>query len=216
MTDDIMDGFTSLNVQRGDEVWNAANESRRRDSKLSGEDSRRMRNAQSDIRKDIARVRREIAKESDPVSRRNLEAFEDRLTDLQRRMRQSNVVDGIREYNRRSSRMDALDEYVSEYKGKKRREEARSNGVKARSLPSNRMSGYMRKPGGTLDDFEDLDDDEWLWYPQLDDMFEELSEAIREYDSDQVRQIVQRITNFRKSHGIDSRAQDIDDFDETA
>lgn len=183
--------FISSKVARGSQLWSAQQKKIRQDSKLYGATSRMMRDAQSAIRKDIRATERDIKRASDASTRYNLSQYLDKLKSLQRDMRQSNKVDGYREYNKAATRLDALNEYLTEYKGKSSRQ------IYAKRIivdipSSNKMFNNM---GGQAMIDRMLGD---VWSPALEDLVKEYYEQVRAYDYDRAQETLTRIRGMVK------------------
>ena len=79
---DLIGRFKTLQTTVGDTIWQRFNEQNRKASKLTGSESRAMRNAQSRIRKDIKAAEKALKRGE------NVDRYLDTLRDLQRHMRQ--------------------------------------------------------------------------------------------------------------------------------
>lgn len=187
---DLLGRFEGLKVFKGSQLWDAQQRKIRKDSKLVGRESRLMRDAQSAIRKDIKATQREIRK-ADPSTRVNLEQYLERLQSLQRDMRQSNKVDGVREYNRRGTRLDALADYLMHFKGRNQRQIYADR--MALNVPfSNRMFANM---GGQAAVDRIVGD---TWTPAIDDLINEYYEQVRAYDYERATETLTRIRGMVK------------------
>lgn len=183
--------FTSSKVARGSQLWSAQQKKIRQGSKLSGETSRMMRNAQSSIRKDIKATERAIERAPDASTRFNLSQYLDKLKSLQRYMRQSNKVDGYREYNKASTRLDALNEYLADYKGQPNRQKYSTRVVV--DIPSNNRM-FVNMGGQAMIDRMVGD----AWSPALEDLIQEYYEQVRAYDYDRSQETLTRIRGMVK------------------
>ena len=204
---DMLGKFIQTKVSRGSQLWDAQQRKIRQDSKLTGRTSRLMRDAQSSIRKDIRATRREL-KKADSSQRMNLQGYLDRLESLQRDMRQSNKVDGVREYNRRSTREDALAEYLMHFKGKAQRQIYTD--TMALNVPfNNRMFDNM---GGQAAIERIVGD---AWTPGIDDLINEYYESVRAYDYDRALETLTRIRGMvrRVSDMYSDTPQGTTDYD---
>lgn len=218
-----MDRFQELRSDPGSEEWNYRNEWRRKHSKVEGLQSRALRDAQSAIAKDIKAVKRDLSRETDPAKLENLMIHKEALEKLQGRMRQSNTVDGRKVYNSVETRLEAYGLYVMSFKGRMMRDMAR-NGPKLKGaritgeITTNVMFQRLRKRYEDDEeiDFKWLDND--VWIPGLEDLYDELDTAVRNYDSDQARSVIRRIhrlvNQYNEYH--DTRGTvDLDRYDET-
>ena len=212
-----MDKFQDLRGDPGSAEWDYKNEQRRKASKLDGTQSRMVRDAQSAIAKDIRSANRDMLRESDPTKRENLRAHKEALETLQRRMRQSNTIDGRKVYNSATSRMEAFGLYVMSFKGRNMREMAKNGpsltGVRITGdITSNRMFQHLRKHYDEHE-FDWMDND--VWIPGLEDLYNELDEAVRNYDSEQARRVIKKIHRLIDSYNANRGTVDLDSYDET-
>ena len=187
---DLFGRFERLKVFKGSQLWDAQQRKIRKDSKLEGRESRLMRDAQSAIRKDIKATQREIRK-SDPATRLNLEQYLERLQSLQRDMRQSNKVDGVREYNRKATRLEALSDYLMHFKGRNQRQ------IYAERLAVNVPFGnrMFENMGGQVAVDKIVGD---TWTPAIDDLINEYYEQVRAYDYERATELLARIRGMVK------------------
>lgn len=168
----------------------AQQQKRKKASRISGEQSRALRNAQSAINKDIRATKRELGKAAGD-ERANLQAHLDALRDLRDHMRASRNVDGEKQYNVRSTRVDAMNEYLGRFKGRSRREQSRET-VIDRTPIDNRLYGNLANM------LRDVMDD-IMWSPNLEDLLEEYYDAVRSYDYERALETLNRMRGNSQS-----------------
>lgn len=185
---DLLGRFTSLQINVGDPVWREQNARNRKASKLSGAESRLMRNAQSRIRKDIKATEKALKRGE------NVGQYLNVLKDLQRHMRQSNTIDGVRVYNNASERKDALSRYLMDFAGRSQREIYKARPIEY--VPrDNPMYQHMQ---GYFDELETEKNELNVYYPSIDDMESELYDMVRKYDYNKAIDILNRMHNIIK------------------
>lgn len=193
---DLIGRFQTLQTKQGDAVWREQNERNKCVSKLSGAESRAMRNAQSRIRKDIKAAEKALSRGE------NVGRYLDALRDLQRHMRQSNMVDGQRIYNNASERRDAMREYLDRFAGTSKRRHYKTNVIDY--VPRDNPL-YQHMIPGYFDKLKDLRDDLSVYYPSVDDLENELYEMVRKYDYNKAVEIFNRlvgtIENIKSQRG---------------
>lgn len=193
---DLIGRFQTLQTKQGDAVWRDQNERNKRASKLSGAESRAMRNAQSRIRKDIKAAEKALSRGE------NVGRYLDTLRDLQIHMRQSNTVDGRKIYNNRSERRDAMAEYLSRFAGTKQRDVYKTKPVDY--VPRDNPL-YQHMVPQYFDRLKELRDELKVYYPSIDDMESELYEMVRKYDYNKAVEIFNRlvgtINNIKSQRG---------------
>ncbi len=183
---DLLGRFTSLQINVGDTVWREQNARNRKASKLSGAESRLMRNAQSRIRKDIMATEKALKRGE------NVGQYLNVLKDLQKHMRQSNTIDGVRVYNNASERKDALSRYLMDFAGKMQREIYKERPIEY--VPrDNPMYQHMQ---GYFDELETKKNELNVFYPSIEDMESELYEMVRKYDYNKAIDIINRMRNL--------------------
>lgn len=199
---DLLGRFTSLQINVGDAVWKEQNARNRKASKLSGAESRLMRNAQSRIRKDIKAAEKALKRGE------NVSSYLETLKSLQRHMRQSNVIDGTRVYNNRSERRDALNRYLSDFAGMGRREHYKTHAVDY--VPrDNPMYQHMQV---YFDELETKKNELNVFYPSVEDMESELYEMVRKYDYNKAIDIINRMRNLMNDITNQRGSTDYDAF----
>ena len=183
---DLLGRFTSLQITIGDTVWREQNKRNRKASKLSGVESRLMRNAQSRIRKDIRATEKALKRGE------NVGQYLNVLKYLQKHMRQSNVIDGTRVYNNASERKDALSRYLMDFAGRSQREIYKERPIEY--VPrDNPMYQHMQ---GYFDELETKKNELNVYYPSVEDMESELYEMVRKYDYNKAIEIINKIRNL--------------------
>ena len=183
---DLLGRFTSLQINIGDTVWREQNKRNRKASKLSGVESRLMRNAQSRIRKDIRATEKALKRGE------NVGQYLNVLKYLQKHMRQSNVIDGTRVYNNASERKDALSRYLMDFAGRSQREIYKERPIEY--VPrDNPMYQHMQ---GYFDELETKKNELNVYYPSVEDMESELYEMVRKYDYNKAIEIINKIRNL--------------------
>lgn len=158
---------------------------RRLKSILSKVDSRKVRDAQSSINKDIKSTKRELAKGENEY----LRSYLHRLEDLQFMMRRSNVIDGIRTYNYASVRLKAYEEYITYYKGAGRRSEYRTKPVSYASLESNNIY----KSFGDIDSMD---------VPGIDELREEYYRYVSTYQYERAKDVLNEMRRLEHNYTI--------------
>ena len=211
-----MDKFQELRGDPGSAEWEHTNEKRRKSSKLDSTKSRMVRDAQSAIAKDIKAANRDMLRETDPAKRENLRIHKEALETLQRRMRQSNTVDGRKVYNSAVSRIEAFGLYVQSFKGRMLRDMAKNGpsleGVRITGdITSNRMFQRLKAQYNEKE-FDWMNEDEWI--PGLEDLYNELDEAVRNYDSEQARRVIGKIHHMVDDYKARRGTVDLDSNDE--
>ena len=172
---DMLGIFRKSKVDPRSQMMREKNKAERKASKLQGRESRLMRDAQSAIRKDIKAVERDIKRTPPGERRDNLQAYRDRLVSIRDSMRASNKVDGETVYNRRSSRLEAMTDYLMNYKGRLGR--ATYSESRVERVPPYGNNLFERMGGKQAIDRMVGD----AWSPMLDDLIEEVYEAMRSY-----------------------------------
>lgn len=181
---DLLGRFATLQTNQGDAVWREQNERNRRVSKLSGAESRAMRNAQSRINRDIKAAEKALNRGE------NVGRYLETLRDIQRHMRQSNKVDGIRVYNNASERRDAMREYLTRFAGAGKRELYKTTVVDY--VPRDNPL-YQHMLPTHFDRIKELRDEIDVYYPTIDDMESEIYEMVRKYDYNKAVEIFNKL-----------------------
>ena len=193
---DLIGRFSVLQTSVGDKIWQRTNEQNRKASKLTGAESRAMRNAQSRIRKDIKAAEKALSRGE------NVGRYIDTLRDIQKHMRQSNKVDGIKVYNNASERRDAMREYLTRFAGAGKRELYKTAVVDY--VPRDNPL-YQHMVPQYFDRLKELRDELKVYYPSVDDMESELYEMVRKYDYNKAVEIFNRlvgtINNIKSQRG---------------
>ena len=193
---DLLGRFTTLQTTQGDAVWKEQNARNKRASKLSGAESRAMRNAQSRINRDIKAAEKALSRGE------NVGRYLETLRDLQKHMRQSNKVDGTKVYNNASERRDAMRDYLSRFAGKSKRELYKTAVVDY--VPRDNPL-YQHMVPQYFDRLKELRDELTVYYPSVDDMESELYEMVRKYDYNKAVEIFNRlvgtINNIKSQRG---------------
>ena len=192
---DLLGRFMSLQVTINDPVWNKTNRENKRRSKLSGAESRLMRDAQSRIRKDIKATEKALKRGE------NVGAYLNALKSLQSHMRQSNVIDGTRVYNNRTERKEALSRYLMDFAGRNQRETYKTKPVDY--VPrDNPLYEHMH---GYFDKLEKEKEELKTYYPSIDDLENDLYDSVRKYDYNKAIEILNKmyslIHDISKQHG---------------
>lgn len=150
-----------------------------------GDVSRRLRNEQRNIGRDIRATKREIGRAT-PGSLEYIQLTKrlGSLQQLQREMKASVKIAGTKQANQNSVRIRAMLTYVEDYKGKQRLEMART------------YSPSMGLAGGQKRFYENVTklygEMPEVTSPALEQLEQDLELAIRMYDSDQAREIIAR------------------------
>ena len=193
---DLIGRFKTLQTKQGDAVWREQNERNKRASKLSGAESRAMRNAQSRINRDIKAAEKALSRGE------NVGRYLDTLRDIQKHMRQSNKVDGTKVYNNASERRDAMREYLTRFAGAGKRELYKTAVVDY--VPRDNPL-YQHMVPQYFDRLKELRDELNVYYPSVDDMESELYEMVRKYDYNKAVEIFNRlvgtINNIKSQRG---------------
>lgn len=199
---DLLGRFTSLQINVGDAVWKEQNARNRKASKLSGAESRLMRNAQSRIRKDIKATEKALRRGE------NVGQYLSVLKDLQKHMRQSNTIDGTRVYNNASERKDSLSRYLMDFAGRSQREIYKVRPIEY--VPrDNLMYQHMQ---GYFDELESKKNELNVYYPSIEDMESELYEMVRKYDYNKAIEIINKMRNLMNDITNQRGSTDYDAF----
>lgn len=177
----------------------------------SKELQRKFRNEQRNIGRDITATKRDMKKaERGSAEYLNLDAHLRSLESLQRLMRSRNKdQNGNWRYNPASTRMEAYETYVDDFKGKSAREQARTKVQPIRAFVGDEefrnrvITKISRGLSGKEDDSTTpwwLEDESDLPEPTdkaLEDMWNELDEMIKDYDSAGATAVVYRMMEYK-------------------
>lgn len=178
-------------VQPFDPLWNRDNERRRQGQAIPQAQQRSFRNEQRNIGRDISATQREIAKLPDGSPERGyLENRLRSLSMLRELMRQYQDTPEGKVYNSRSTRMEAYEEYLMNFKGagnlKRQREHVQN--LRVDEGPDTFMARLQAKVGVNLDDVE-------LGFPMMEDLYRDYVMALRQYDSPRAAAILRKMQN---------------------
>lgn len=169
----------------------------RKGARLSGDLSRKMRNEQRNVNRDIASTERAIEKTSDPSQRANLQYRLKVLQSLKQGMAQSyESYDGQRVYTPAKARLDAMNEYLDKFKGAQNMKEQRGFRVRPdMSYAKEFMQGFESKWRSAIEDaFADGGIEFTAKYQEL---LDEYHQAIRSFDSDEAKRVVSRMASYK-------------------
>lgn len=172
----------------------------RKGAKLSGDLSRKMRNEQRNINRDIASTEKAIEKTSDPVQRANLQYRLKVLQSLKQGMAQSYTsYDGQKVYTPAKARLDAMQEYLDRFKGAQNLKVQRGVRVKPdMSYAQEFMGRFEGKWRSALDDA--FADGGIEFTARYQDLLDEYYRAIRSFDSDEAKRVVSRMASYKVSY----------------
>lgn len=198
-------------IMPGSSEWKATQAERRKKSPVPRELQREFRNAQRSIVRDINATMREYNK---AVGTPEADFLAYRLSNLQS-LRHAMLgsykgENGLRYYNVASGRLDAYEVYLAKFKGRANLDEQRTKLVRApMSMPKYDKFGNLLKPGQSV--FEenaakkygydsDIEDTPYAQTAQYQQLRDDLEQAVREYDSDQVRRIMAKIMHGAEAY----------------
>ena len=170
---------------------------KRKVSRLSGDLSRKMRNEQRNINRDIASTERAVDKTSDPSQRENLQYRLKVLKSLKQGMAQSyESYDGQRVYTPAKARIAAMNEYLDKFKGAKNMKEQIGFRVRPDMSYANEfMQSFESKWRSALDD--SFADGGIEFTAKYQDLLDEYNLAIRSFDSDEAKRVVSRMASYK-------------------
>lgn len=172
---------------------------RRKAALLSGEQSRQMRNQQSAINKDIKSTEKAMKGTKDSGERANLEHRLKQLKDLKDTMAASFKGDYGKVYNPADARIDAMNEYMTKFKGAAHLDEQRVYRVRIDSdYSANFMRRFERRWRDAVN--EATDESAYANTVQYQDLYDDYIRAIRSFDSDEAKRVVSKMESGKKRY----------------
>lgn len=163
-----------------------------------GDLSRRLRNEQRNVGRDITATKREISR-STPGSMEYIQLTRrlGTLQQLQRSMKASVEINGEKMANQNSVRVRAMLDYIEQYKGRQRLDQART------FSPTIGLSSGQRRFFENVTRFYGETPD--VMSPQMEDLEQDLEMAVRMYDSEQARRIISKMHQVAGDTRMDTR-----------
>lgn len=170
-------------------------------AKASASQSRKFRNEQRNIGRDITATKRQMAKEDKgSIAYINLKRRLGSLESLRNLMKTRAKTESGTVNNPLSTRIEALVTYVNDYKGSSRekmRQYSRESNPLRRFLSSDEMIKRTTRANA-------LGDVPEATTPTLEDLERELNEAAARYDSEEIKRVVRRMQNVTQEQMYNS------------
>lgn len=161
--------------------------------------SRYMRNQQSSINRDIKNTEKALGRTKDSTERRNLEHRLKELQNLKETMAASFQGEEGRVYNPANARIDALNEYLTKFKGAAHLEEQRAYQVRSDLEYSAEFQRRFEKRWREAVN-EAVDGSAYANTVQYQELYEDYVQALRSFDSDEAKRVVSKMEAGRKRY----------------